>query len=78
MVERLLGPRMDRRVRPDRAGGQRERFNGEVGPSGMREEADGAALVAQSYNMFRFYMAAQGRGRLPVKFNGGLFTQQIG
>ena len=42
----------------------------------MREEADGAALVAQSYNMFRFYMAAQGRGRLPVKFNGGLFTQQ--
>ncbi|MCY2990176.1 MAG: DUF5703 domain-containing protein [Planctomycetota bacterium] len=55
---------------------QRERFNGEVGPSGMREETDGAALVAQSYNMFRFYMAAQGRGRLPVKFNGGLFTQQ--
>jgi hypothetical protein len=55
---------------------QRERFNGEAGTSGMREEGDGAALVAQSYNMFRFYMAAQGRGRLPVKFNGGLFTQQ--
>jgi len=55
---------------------QRERFNGEVGASGMREEADGGALVAQSYNVFRFFMAAQGRGRLPVKFNGGIFTQQ--
>jgi len=55
---------------------QRERFQGEVGASGMREEADGAALVAQSYNMFRFFMAAEGRGRLPVKFNGGIFTQQ--
>ncbi len=55
---------------------QRERFNGDIGASGMREEADGAAVVAQSYNIFRFYMAAQGRGRLPVKFNGGIFTQQ--
>jgi hypothetical protein len=42
-----------------------------------REEQDGAALVAQSYNVFRFLMACQSRGRVQTKFNGGLFTQQL-
>ncbi len=64
----------------------RERFNGEANPKdrsvprhaqGVREEADGAALVSQSYNVFRFYMGAQSRGRVQAKFNGGLFTQQL-
>lgn len=55
---------------------QREKLAGEAGAKGVREEPDGAALVAQSYNFFRFAMAAQSRGRIPVKFNGGLFTQQ--
>ncbi|MEY4386121.1 MAG: hypothetical protein RLY20_1404 [Verrucomicrobiota bacterium] len=40
-----------------------------------REVKDGGALVSQSYNMFRFLMACQSRGRLQAKFNGGLFTQ---
>jgi len=54
----------------------RERFHGE--PNGnKREEKDGAALVAQSYNVFRFLMACQSRGKVQVKFNGGLFTQQL-
>jgi alpha-L-fucosidase 2 len=55
----------------------RERFNGESSPGGSRKEADGAALVAQSYNVFRYLMACQSRGRVQVKFNGGLFTQQL-
>jgi hypothetical protein len=64
----------------------RERFHGEAsgkgepGPcwkNGRRLETDGAALVAQSYNMFRFYMGSQSRGRFQTKFNGGLFTQQM-
>ncbi|MHB8897877.1 MAG: DUF5703 domain-containing protein [Thermoguttaceae bacterium] len=54
----------------------REKLSGEV-PGGIREEDDGAALVAQSYNVFRFLMACQSRGRMQVKFNGGLFTQQL-
>lgn len=45
--------------------------------SGLREEEDGGALVAQSYNVFRFLMACQSRGRVQTKFNGGLFTQQL-
>lgn len=56
---------------------KREKFDGEPGPDGNRHEADGAALVAQSYNTFRFLMACQSRGRIPTKFNGGLFTQQL-
>ncbi len=56
---------------------KRAKFNGQPGPDGNRPEADGAALVAQSYNMFRFLMACQSRGRVPTKFNGGLFTQQL-
>ena len=46
-------------------------------PGGHRDEKDGAALVAQSYNVFRFLMACQSRGRIQTKFNGGLFTQQL-
>jgi hypothetical protein len=56
--------------------GVRERLNGET-TAGRREEEDGAALVAQSYNVFRFLMACQSRGRVQTKFNGGLFTQQL-
>ena len=64
----------------------REKFNGEANPKdrsvpryqqGVREEKDGAAVVSQSYNMFRFYMGAQSRARIQAKFNGGLFTQQL-
>jgi len=35
----------------------REKLNGEPSKTGLREERDGAALVAQSYNVFRFLMA---------------------
>lgn len=55
----------------------REKLNGEPSSSGTREEVDGAALTAQSYNVFRFLMACQSRGRIQAKFNGGLFTQQL-
>ena len=56
---------------------QREKFAGEAGTDGKRQEPDGAALVSQSYNVFRFLMACQSRGRVQVKFNGGLFTQPL-
>ncbi len=55
---------------------QREQFNG-AAPGGRRTEADGAALAAQSYNVFRYIMACQSRGRIQAKFNGGLFTQPL-
>lgn len=55
----------------------REQLNGEPTTSGAREEKDGAALTSQSYNVFRFLMACQSRGRVQTKFNGGLFTQQL-
>jgi hypothetical protein len=55
----------------------REQFQGEPSPAGVRQEEDGAALAAQSYNVFRFLMACQSRGRIQTKFNGGLFTQQL-
>jgi hypothetical protein len=55
----------------------RGRLKGEAGPGGRRDEEDGAALAAQSYNVFRFLMACQSRGRVQAKFNGGLFTQQL-
>ncbi|MCG8311060.1 MAG: DUF5703 domain-containing protein [Cytophagales bacterium] len=38
---------------------------------------DEGALVAQSYNVFRYLMACQSRGRMQTKFNGGLFTQPL-
>jgi alpha-L-fucosidase 2 len=56
--------------------GQREKLNGEA-PSGRRTETDGGALVSQSYNVFRYLMACQSRGRIQTKFNGGLFTQPL-
>lgn len=43
----------------------------------LREVPDGGALVAQSYNVFRFLMACQSRGQIQTKFNGGLFTQPL-
>jgi len=55
---------------------ERETFTGDA-PAGRRGEKDGAALVAQSYNVFRFLMACQSRGRIQTKFNGGLFTQPL-
>lgn len=54
----------------------RERFNGVPSLSGSREEEDGAALAAQSHNVFRLLMACQSRGRVQTKFNEGLFTRQ--
>ncbi len=57
--------------------GSREQLRGEAEPSGKRAEADGGALASQSYNVFRFLMACQSRGRIQAKFNGGLFTQQL-
>lgn len=55
---------------------ERERFYGEH-VNGKRKEKDIAALISQNYQMFRYFMATQGRGTVPVKFNGGLFTQQL-
>jgi alpha-L-fucosidase 2 len=55
----------------------REKFYGEPSATGFREEKDGAAIASQSYNIFRFLMASQSRGRVQSKFNGGLFTQQL-
>ena len=57
--------------------GAREKFKGEPASDGNRDEEDGAALAAQSYNVFRFLMAFQSRGRIQTKFNGGIFTQQL-
>ena len=54
---------------------QRGKLNGEPTKDGKRTEADGAALVSQSYNFHRYLMATQSRGRIQTKFNGGLFTQ---
>jgi len=55
---------------------EREKLAGEAS-HGSRGDSDGAALAAQSYNVFRFLMACQSRGRLQTKFNGGLFTQPL-
>jgi hypothetical protein len=55
----------------------REKFKSEPSADGNREEADGAALVSQNFNVFRFLMACQSRGRIQTKFNGGIFTQQL-
>ena len=56
--------------------GEREKLTGEA-PSGRRTDLDGGAVVSQSYNVFRFIMACQSRGRIQAKFNGGLFTQPL-
>ena len=42
-----------------------------------REDKDAAALITQSYNVFRYLMACQSRGENQTKFNGGLFTQPL-
>jgi len=42
-----------------------------------REDKDAAALITQSYNVFRYLMACQSRGKNQTKFNGGLFTQPL-
>jgi len=42
-----------------------------------REDKDAAALITQSYNVFRYLMASQSRGENQTKFNGGLFTQPL-
>lgn len=47
------------------------------GYSSRRAAQDTGALVAQSYNVFRFLMACQSRGAVQAKFNGGLFTQPL-
>jgi len=47
------------------------------GYANHREVKDPGALVAQSYNVFRYLMACQSRGRIQTKFNGGLFTQPL-
>ena len=39
-----------------------------------RTEKDAASVVTQSYNVFRYLMACQSRGKNQTKFNGGLFT----
>ncbi len=55
---------------------ERESFSHE-GYTTTRKDRDGGALVAQSYNVFRYMMASQSRGRVQTKFNGGLFTQPL-
>jgi len=50
---------------------------GHEGYARYREAPDSGALVAQSYNVFRYLMACQSRGRIQTKFNGGLFTQPL-
>lgn len=42
-----------------------------------RQVIDPGALVAQSYNVFRYLMACQSRDRIQTKFNGGLYTQPL-
>ena len=54
----------------------RAQFDGE-GYKNHRSEKDRGALVAQNYNVFRYLMACQSRGRNQAKFNGGLFTQAL-
>ena len=55
---------------------EREKLDGE-GYKNQRDEKDKGAIVAQNYNMFRYLMACQSRGRIQTKFNGGLFTQPL-
>jgi alpha-L-fucosidase 2 len=43
----------------------------------QRNDKDAATLVSQSYNVFRYLMACQSRGKNQTKFNGGLVTQPL-
>ncbi len=54
----------------------RHRLDSE-GYTATRPGQDAGALVAQSYNVFRYLMACQSRGQIQTKFNGGLFTQPL-
>ncbi len=56
--------------------GEKLKLSGE-GYKNTRHDPDAGALVAQSYNVFRYLMASQSRGKIQAKFNGGLFTQQL-
>ena len=56
---------------------QKTKSNISVNAEGYIEAIDNGDLVAQGYNVFRFLMACQSRGRNQTKFNGGLFTQQF-
>ncbi|MCK5834978.1 MAG: hypothetical protein KAG98_04535 [Lentisphaeria bacterium] len=58
----------------DVAAAERMKLNSEA-TRGRRVEKDTGALVSQSYNVFRYLMACQSRGKMQAKFNGGLFTQ---
>ena len=62
----------DNTIPPD----QREKLNGDP-KSNQRTDKDGGAIVSQSYNVFRYLMACQSRGKVQTKFNGGLFTQPL-
>ena len=42
--------------------------------TGIRAEKDGGFIVAQAYNVSRYIMACQARGRFQTQFNGGIFT----
>ncbi|VGO18815.1 DUF5703 domain-containing protein [Pontiella sulfatireligans] len=42
-----------------------------------RNVKDNGAMVAQSYNVFRYLMACQSRGRIQTKFNGGILSQPL-
>lgn len=55
---------------------EKGKLNGE-GYIKERAEKDEAALITQSYNVFRYLMACQSRGKIQAKFNGGLFTQPL-
>jgi hypothetical protein len=45
---------------------------------GQRSEKDGGFIVSQAYNVSRYMMACQGRGKYQTQFNGGIFTFPFG
>ena len=63
----------DNSLRPE----EREMFEGEA-PDGKRAENDGGALVSQSYNVFRFLMACQSRGRIQTNPTAGCSHNRSG
>jgi hypothetical protein len=52
---------------------EREKTDKPAAP-GKRGEKDGGFIVSQAYNVSRFIMACQGRGKYQTQFNGGIFT----
>ena len=73
LVGGVLGPELGLGVGPHGPGRSRAsrlaRGGRACGPA--RGGGWSGALVAQSYNVFRFLMACQSRGRVQAKFNGG-------